>query len=96
MKTHLGYTALSSGVFFLATLIVLFITGAGPQLEGLVTAIDRGGIIVRVINYTTLFGMFTGAMATMIFRKSMNHRIYTLLTIFGILIFTEFVIISIL
>ena len=96
MKQHLGYIALSSGVFFLATVIVLFITGAGPQPEGFFPAIDHNGIISGTINYTTTFGALTGALATLIFRKSMNHRIYTLLTIFGVMIFTEFVIIAIL
>jgi len=94
MKKHLGYTALSSGVFFLATLIVLLITGAGPQMEGLVSALDYGGILRQVLTGVTLFGTLTGAMATLIFRKSMNHHIYTLITIILVMLFTEVVIVA--
>lgn len=96
MKKHLGYTALSSGVFFLATILVLLISGEGPQPEGFFPALYNGSIIRSVINYTTLFGAITGGMATLIFRKSMSHKIYTLVTIIGVMIFTEFVIIAIL
>jgi formate-dependent nitrite reductase membrane component NrfD len=93
MKKHLGYTAFSSGVFFLATLIVLLVTGAGPQMEGLVSALDYGGILKQVVTGASLFGTLTGLMATLIFRKSMNHRTYTLITIILALIFTEAVIV---
>jgi hypothetical protein len=94
MKKHLGYTALSSGVFFLATLTVLLFTGAGPQMEGLLSALDYGGILQQVLTGATVFGTLTGAMATLIFRKSMNHPTYTLITIILTMIFTEVVIVS--
>lgn len=96
MTRHIGYTALSSFAFFIVTLIVLLITGAGPQMEGLLTSLNHEGIIRNILIDATLFGAFTGGMATLIFRKSMNHQVYTLITIILVVIFTEFVIVAIL
>ncbi|MFZ9504748.1 MAG: hypothetical protein ACO263_09280 [Cyclobacteriaceae bacterium] len=96
MKKHLGYVGISSGVFFLSTTLVLLITGAGPQVEGLLPALQREGVIWQVLIHATLFGTFTGAMATLIFRKSMNHRAYTWITIILMMIFTQIVILAIL
>ena len=96
MIRHTGYALLGSGVFFAASLLSIRLFDAGVQVEGFLKAITMGTLLKSILVDISILGAVAGGMTSLVFRKSMNHRLYTWITLCLTLLFCEFVIISIL
>lgn len=95
MVRHLTYSAIGSAAFLVVTLLIAKIFGIGVQVEGFTAALNSGNLLRTILTNITILGAVSGGLASMVFRKSMNHRIYTLVTIILLLVFFEFVLLSI-
>ncbi|MBM3178423.1 MAG: hypothetical protein FJZ78_10505 [Bacteroidetes bacterium] len=95
MVRHLSFSAIGSAAFLVVTLVVAKIFGTGIQVEGFTAALNSGNLLRTILTDATILGAVSGGLASMVFRKSMNHRVYTLVTIILLLIFFEFVLVSI-
>lgn len=92
---HLSYSAIGSAAFLVITLIVTKTFGTGIQVEGFTAALNSGNLLRTILTDATILGAVSGGLASIVFRKSMNHKIYTVVTIILLLIFFEFVLVSI-
>jgi len=96
MIRHTGYALLSSGIFFAASLLSIRLFDAGVQVEGFLKAVTMGTLLKSILVDISILGAVAGGMTSLVFRKSVNHRLYTWITLSLTLLFCEFVIISIL
>lgn len=96
MIRHTGYALLGSGLYFAASALAIISFDAGVQVEGFMKALTMGTLLKSILVDISFFGAVAGAMTSVVFRKSVNHRLYTWLTLILVLLFCEFVIISIL
>ena len=96
MIRHTGYLALGAGLYFAVSLLAIKFFDAGVQVEGFIKAVTDGSLLRSILVDISVFGAIAGGMTSLVFRKSMNHRLYTWITLILVLLFCEFVIISIL
>jgi hypothetical protein len=96
MIRHSAFAALGSGLYFAVSLLAIKFFDAGVQVEGFLKAVTEGSLLRSILVDISVFGAVAGGMASMVFRKSVNHRLYTWITLVMVLLFCEFVIVSIL
>lgn len=96
MFRHLGFAAIGSALFFIATLILLNLFDTGIQVEGYRTALREGFLFRNILVDISLLGAATGGLASIVYRKSVNQAIYVSITLVLTLAFLEFVLITIL
>ena len=96
MKQHLAFSAFAAGLYFLVTLALLGVVEAGVQVEGFLSAIEDGLLFRSLLIDFTVIGAAAGALASIVFRKSLNQKWYTLITLILVLAFLEFVMVTVL
>lgn len=96
MIRHLTFATIGSGIFFLTTLILLKVSEAGIQVEGYLNAVESGILFRHFLVDASLLGAVTGGLASLVFRNSVNQRLYVGITISLTLVFLEFFLLTIL
>lgn len=96
MFRHLGFAAIGCVLFFISTLLLLNFFDAGIQVEGYRNALQEGFLFRNLLLDVSLLGAATGGLSSIVYRKSVNQTIYVNITLVLLLIFLEFVLLTIL
>jgi hypothetical protein len=94
MTKHLAYSLIGGLLFLGVTMVVLNFWDTGVH-EGLLDAISESTVYREVLKASFWIGALTGGISSIALRKSVNQKIYVWIVLIFILLFTEFVIITI-
>ena len=91
MRNYLGYSIIGGILFLGTTLLVLNFSNLGIHKD-LWDAISGNSTFKGSVRASFWIGVLTGGVSSIILRKSTNRRIYVWILIIMTMVFTEFVI----
>jgi len=94
MTKHLGYSLIGALLFLVVTMLVLDFWDTGVH-EGLLDAISESTVYRATLKAAFWIGALAGGISSIALRKSENRKTYIWIVLIFLLMFTEFVIVSI-
>lgn len=91
MTKHLGYSLIGGLLFLATTVVILWLSDTGIY-EGFGDALERNPLFRSSLKTSLWIGVLSGGISSIALRKSSNRKVYVWIALIFTLIFTEFVI----